>query len=435
MPEDYEERYLLLPIEECVIYPLARIRFDYPVSGLVESIAAVGQVQPGKALQASAKGSGRGKNQVYIGLRRLVACEKAGLKHFKALVVSDIDEGRIQREILTENTKRANLSVLEELNLLANYSKGGYSLNDLARDMGLSPRFVRARVSVAVQLQGRGLIETFYRVEKVSGFTFNYRHMEEITALEEDRWLPVSIQAAEHNWKAEQIGTLGTRLETPYLIQALPEWGRQFVKQASPQTATSTSATTTNNAATSGQQGGASVASTTTGGGQALPPAEGHSRYQTVTDSSRFLVCPSCGSESPVEFPVYPQATRFIPGKVDRERSAVPLEKKPVPLVAGLSSMKCVNEECGKTLTFAQDLLGDGQPLVRSEDLLSLISGALQAGDGGVGSLVWDGKEEAWLKVTRSGQGEASYLAYDEKAGRWTIPVRLGEQQKARASS
>jgi ParB/RepB/Spo0J family partition protein len=435
MPEDYEERYLLLPIEECVIHPLARIRFDYPVSGLVESIAAVGQVQPGKALQASAKGSGRGKNQVYIGLRRLIACEKVGLRHFKALVVSDIDEGRIQREILTENTKRANLSVLEELNLLANYSKGGYSLNDLARDMGLSPRFVRGRVNVAVQLQGRGLIETFYRVEKVSGFTFTYRHMEEISALEEERWLPISIQAAEHNWKAEQIGTLGTKLETPYLIQTLPEWGRQFVKQASPQTAASTSAAT-NTAATSGQQGGSNPASTTTtGGGQAVPATEDHSRYQTVTDSSRFLICPSCGSESPVEFPVYPQATRFIPGKVDRERSAVPLAKKPVPLVAGLSSMKCMNEKCGKTLTFAQDLLGDGQPLLRNEELLSLISGALQAGDGGVGSLVWDGKEEAWLKVTRNKQGEVTYLAYDERSGRWTIPVRVGEQQKARAVS
>ena len=97
--------------------------------------------------------------------------------------------------------------------------------------------------------------------------------------------------------------------------------------------------------------------------------------------------------------------------------------------------MKCVNEECGKTLTFAQDLLGDGQPLLRSEELLSLISGALQPRDGGVGSLVWDGKEEAWLKVMRNGQGEATYLAYDEKAGRWTIPVRLGEKQKARVSS
>jgi ParB-like chromosome segregation protein Spo0J len=435
MPEDYE-RYLLLPIEECIIHPLARIRFDYPVSGLVESIAAVGQVQPGKALQASAKGSGRGRNQVYIGLRRLIACEELGLKHFKALVVSDIDEGRIQREILSENTKRANLSVLEELNLLANYSKGGYSLNDLARDMGLSPRLVRGRVNVAVQLQGKGLIETFYRVEKVSGFTFTYRHIEEIAALEEeDRWLPVSIQAAEHNWKAEQIGTLGTRLATPYLIQALPEWGRQFVKQTSAQTAGSTSAATSN-AATNGQHGGVSLPpTTTTGGGQAVPATEDHSRYQTVTDSSRFLICPSCGSESPVEFPVYPQATRFIPGKVDRERSAVPLAKKPVPLVAGLSSMKCVNEECGKTLTFAQDLLGDGQPLLRSEELLSLISGALQAGDGGVGSLVWDGKKEAWLKVTRSGQGEAAYLAYDERAGSWTIPVSVGEQQKARAVS
>jgi hypothetical protein len=148
-----------------------------------------------------------------------------------------------------------------------------------------------------------------------------------------------------------------------------------------------------------------------------------------VTDLSRYLICPSCGSENPVEFPAYPPAIRFLPGKVIGESSAVPLEKEPIPLVAGLSSMKCVNEKCGRTLTFAQDVLGDGQPLLRKEELLSLIAGALEPEDAGIGSLVWDGKEEVWLKVRYNEQGEAVYFAYDEKARRWIIPVEVGEQK------
>jgi ParB/RepB/Spo0J family partition protein len=107
-----EETYSLLPVEDCAIHPLAKIRFDYPVDELVESIAMVGQVQPGKAQRVEGTGS-KPRYLVYIGCRRLIACQKAGVRHFKALVVTDVDDGRIQRELLTENMKRANLSVLE----------------------------------------------------------------------------------------------------------------------------------------------------------------------------------------------------------------------------------------------------------------------------------------------------------------------------------
>lgn len=428
-----EETYSLLPVEECAIHPLARIRFEYPVDELVESVATVGQVQPGKALRVEGNGSGP-RYLVYIGCRRLIACEKAGVKQFKALVVSTADEGRIQRELLTENMKRANLSVLEELNLLANYSKSSYSLNDLAKDMGFSPRLVRARVNLAIQLEGKDLIETFYKIERVSGFRFTHRHIEEIAAIDEDRWLPIAIQAAEHNWKAEQIGTLGVKLGVKYLMDTLPEWGRQFVKQVDTQGRNSIGAAVggmVSNAQKEERAG--QVATLPSSSGQERPITESHSRYQTVTDSSRYLVCPKCGTESPVEFPTYPPATLLLPGKVNREGSAVPLNKEPIPLVAGLSSFKCANKDCGKTLTFAQDLLGDGQPLLRREELLTLISSALEPKDGGIGSLVWDGKDEIWLKVQRNEHGEPLYLAYSEKARRWVIPVKIGE--KAQASS
>jgi ParB family chromosome partitioning protein len=198
-----QETYSLLPVEECAIHPLARIRFDYGDTGdLAESMKMMGQVQPGKATeQAHADGAGA-RYLVYIGCRRLVACKKASLKYFKAIVVKEVDEGRLQRELLTENVKRANLSVLEELNMLANYSKHLYSLDELSKDIGLSQRLVRERVMLATRIQGKNLVETFYKIERISGFSFTYRHIEKITALEEDKWLALAIHAAELNWKA-----------------------------------------------------------------------------------------------------------------------------------------------------------------------------------------------------------------------------------------
>src|SRR2546422_1970677 len=285
MTETGEETYSLVPVEECAIHPLAKIRFDYTVDELVDSIAAVGQVQPGKALRVAEHGS-RPRYLVYIGCRRLIACEKAGVKLFKALVVNTADDSRIQRELLTENMKRANLSVLEELNLLANYSKSNYSLNDLARDIGFSPRLVRGRVNLAIQLQSGGLIETFYKIERVSGFRFTHRHVEEIAALEEDRWLPTSIQAAEHNWRAEQIGTLGVKFGVNYLIDTLPGWGRQFVKQVNAQTNTSVGAAVSGMVTSAQKEERAGQVATvpSSGSGQERPTADSYSRYQTVTD-------------------------------------------------------------------------------------------------------------------------------------------------------
>src|SRR2546428_10400879 len=229
MNEEAEERYSLLAVEHCAVHPLARIRFDYQVDELAESIAAIGQVQPGKAVQHSNEDATGTRYLVYIGCRRLLACRKAGVKQFKALVVTTLDEKKILTELLTENMKRAHLSALEELNLLADYSRQQRSLEDLARDIGLSPKLMRERVKLAILLQDKGLIETFYKAEQVSGFTFTHRQIERISELEEAKWLPVAIQAAGLNWKAEDIEALGSRFTRESLIQTLPGWGKQFI--------------------------------------------------------------------------------------------------------------------------------------------------------------------------------------------------------------
>jgi ParB/RepB/Spo0J family partition protein len=228
-----EEEYSLLPVERCTIHPLARIRFDYEVDELAESIRTMGQVQPGRAVRHGGPGGEKASYLIYIGCRRLLACKKASLKHFKAMVVGSIDEGRLQRELLTENVKRANLSVLEELNLLGNYSRRLSSLEELARDLGLSQRLVRARVKLAILTQDKGLVETLYKIERISEYRFTYLHMEKLTALEETKWLLAAVHAAERNWKAEEIESLGEQLSVGSLLQTLPVWGRQFVPGAS----------------------------------------------------------------------------------------------------------------------------------------------------------------------------------------------------------
>jgi ParB/RepB/Spo0J family partition protein len=423
-----QETYSLLPVEECAIHPLARIRFDYGDTGdLAESMKMMGQVQPGKATeQANADGAGA-RYLVYIGCRRLVACKKASLKYFKAIVVKEVDEGRLQRELLTENVKRANLSVLEELNMLANYSKHLYSLDELAKDIGLSQRLVRERVMLATRIQGKNLVETFYKIERISGFSFTYRHIEKITALEEDKWLPLAIHAAELNWKAEDIESLGRRLTLDSLMETLPAWGRQFTQKEQPGEAGRSEVGVQASQAepsTSHVQSGPSEAHEEEEENE-HPEVDSPSRYQTVARSAQFLICPKCGSESVVELPRYPDATLFRPGQADEKgKQAVSLGKESMPFVIAVALMTCTNDRCGRRLVVTLDQSGEGLALAGRKELLALIGKGLEPENGGRGALVWDDVEGIWLKSQLKGE-DTVYYGYDGESRRWVIPLKL----------
>jgi ParB/RepB/Spo0J family partition protein len=428
-----KETYSLVPVEECAIHEAARIRFDYQVDGLTESIRAVGQVQPGKAVRKEAVDSDGVRYLVYIGCRRLIACRQASAKRFKALVVEAADEGRIQRELLTENTKRANLSALEELNLLARYSENDHSLDDLARDVGLSARLARSRVELAVAFQGKGLLETFYKLERVSGFRFTHRHIEKIAELEEERWLPAAVHAAEHMWKAQEIETLGRQTPLDNLVEALPAWGRQFVPlpvrpARAPERPTASQAfpppQVTPEAGREFQGGPPRTTLYEHTGGE--EQTDRFSRYLTVAGSAQFIVCPRCGSESAIQLPSFPPSVLLRPGRVEKGATTISLDKESIPLLMAVASVKCANEKCGTRLLVTVDESGDGRRLVGDGDAKSLLRGAIQVQDAGVGALVWDSKLEVWLKAQSVAEGEEpSYLAYDREARRWTIPVKL----------
>ncbi len=433
-----QETYTLLPVEQCAIHPLARIRFDYEVDELAESIRSIGQVQPGKAVEQTDHARGQeSRYLVYIGCRRLVACKKTSLKHFKAIVVKSIEESRLQRELLTENVKRANLSVLEELNLLGNYSKRLYSLDDLARDLGLSPRLVRERVKLAILIQDKSLIETLYKAERISGFRFTYRNIEKITAFDEEKWLPLAIHAAERNWKAEDVEALGERFPLASLMETLPAWGRQFIPAIDQEPAVASEVKESEvegvHIPPNRSEETSSGLAEPNGGRQEEPQGEEEegevdspSRYQTISKDAQFLICPKCGCESAIEFPRYPSATLFRPGNAENGRNAISLAKESISLQMAVALVTCANVGCGRTLILALDESGEGTPtLVGRNELLTLMGRGVEPKNAGTGALVWDEKRQIWLKAQARGE-DSVYHGYDEQSKRWNIPVKLG---------
>ncbi len=423
-----QETYSLLPVEQCAIHPLARVRFDYEdVNELAESMRMMGQVQPGKAVDQGEASVTGARYLVFIGCRRLIACKKASLTHFKAIVVSSIDEGRLQRELLTENVKRANLSVLEELNLLANYSKNLYSLEELSKDMGLSQRLVRERVKLALHIQGKNLLEALYKIERVSGFRFTYRHIEKITAADENKWLPLAVHAAELNWKAEDIESLGSQFTLESLMETLPAWGSQFTQGIKLAESASSDATERAQSETGISRTQHEPTEVHREEGERERKESSPSRYQTVARSAQFLICPKCGSESVIEFPRYPDATLFKPGQEDLEgKQAVSLGKDSVPFVIAVALVGCTNEKCSKRMVVALDLSGDGSSLAGKKELLSLMGNGPEPEDGGQGALVWDDMEGAWLKSQSKGDVTV-YFGYDGESRRWVVPIKLAK--------
>lgn len=95
-----------LPIDRIVIRSDARSIDEGTVSGLVESIGAVGLINP---IRVRARGD---QWEVIAGVHRFTACQKLGLADIEAIVVSD-DDLHAELAMIDENLCRAELSPSE----------------------------------------------------------------------------------------------------------------------------------------------------------------------------------------------------------------------------------------------------------------------------------------------------------------------------------
>src|ERR1700730_4065391 len=112
-----------LPLDEVQPFPGLTARFDEDLDGLLESIRANGQRDPGKAVRRKDGVSGY---WVYDGRRRLACCKKLQMLHgtpntYDALIFENWTEEEVYITSIVSNesgrNERKNLSLLEEISL------------------------------------------------------------------------------------------------------------------------------------------------------------------------------------------------------------------------------------------------------------------------------------------------------------------------------
>jgi ParB/RepB/Spo0J family partition protein len=128
---------------------------------LSESIAALGVIQP---VVVRPKPGDPARAELVAGHRRVRAARMAGLKHVPVRFV-DVDDDEVLARQYTENDQRVGITPLQEARALgAMLSRERTSIEDVAREIGRSTGYVRARVALlelideAAALLGAGLI-------------------------------------------------------------------------------------------------------------------------------------------------------------------------------------------------------------------------------------------------------------------------------------
>jgi hypothetical protein len=126
-----------------------------------------------------------------------------------------------------------------------------------------------------------------------------------------------------------------------------------------------------------------------------------------------------------MDLPQFAPVTLLKPGRKGDAGNAIALGKESVSLQMAITMLKCTNDSCGKELTMILDQSGEGLMLAGKKEVLALVGKGREPEDSGRGALVWDEKEEMWLKCETQG-GDSKYRGYDEHAKKWVIPVKIG---------
>ena len=154
-----EGRLVALPVKLCEPHPDLQTRLKYDqIDVLAEDIRVHGQLQPGRAVE---RPDGTGY-WVYLGIGRLLAIkalfEKEGEpKSYYALLDEGLPFLELFSRSMSENLKRRNLSVLEEVRSfwLASQKAKEDEIIAAAAKIGDDPRTVRKRMELAETLGDR----------------------------------------------------------------------------------------------------------------------------------------------------------------------------------------------------------------------------------------------------------------------------------------
>lgn len=128
-----------------------RIRDDDPkLQELVQSLRSLGQIEPivVRAIAADPDGIAPAHYEVLAGGRRLRAAQLGGLVDLECKVLTGIDDHTALEITVVENLQRADLHPLEEALGVAALLDDGRSVEEIARNLGKSVRWVYLRAKL-----------------------------------------------------------------------------------------------------------------------------------------------------------------------------------------------------------------------------------------------------------------------------------------------
>jgi len=191
---------------------------------LMDSIRRVGQQEPVKAVRREGGGY-----WIVDGGRRLEACRRLGLKSIR-LVELQLNPQQVL-DIAWTSQQRRNFTALEQLLLFRRVvrTQGEGFLTAFAQRHGI--RDIEAKKRMMEALEAAGLFALLHAIEKASGFTFNFSHLEVILRREREAWPVLAAFAAANQLSAKRLQEVAANMPLQALEQVLPAWARNLTRE------------------------------------------------------------------------------------------------------------------------------------------------------------------------------------------------------------
>ncbi|MDV3294119.1 MAG: hypothetical protein LYZ70_07595 [Nitrososphaerales archaeon] len=378
-----------LPIKLCEPHPDLQTRLKYDrVDQLAEDIRANGQLQPGRAVE---KPDGTGY-LVYIGIGRLFAVKKLFEKYGEPKsYFAILDEGLPFVELfsrsMSENLKRKNLSVLEEVRSYSLASKlaSEKEIVQASRRIGESAVAVKRMIALAGVFGDK--LSRLYDIEAKTGFSFQLGHLEVLGGVNDDRKLyETAAVTASSRFNAKEVKSSMRANSIGGLVNSLAPWfGELFPEYRD---------TTTGSKSRRKRKRGSAGS----------PPAG-----VPYKENLPFVECPHCGAQNPFELKEKCTLTlyRF-------DGTAVPKKDSASPDGVYRRSGNCVNTKCGKEFWLVVSSI-DSTIQVGTRTTIDGDGGfSVPSGRPKICSISWDDERKTWLVSEKDEAGVEKLYIYGE---------------------
>jgi ParB-like chromosome segregation protein Spo0J len=424
-------RLVALPVKLCEPHPDLQTRLKYDqVDALAEDIRVHGQLQPGRAVE---RPDGTGY-WIYMGIGRLLAIkelfEKDGEpRSYYALLDEGLPFVELFSRSMSENLKRRNLSVLEEVRsfYLASQKASEDEIVAASSRIGEEPAAVRRRIELAKVLGDK--LSKMYDMEAKAqnGFAFQIGHLEALAKVGGEKALyEAAAAAANARFSVKELQSSLRNNSIDKVASGLPEWFYEifpeyamkeekstlpkdeqavehFVMAPQPANPNPTKPAEVPSEPQTPKPADQRTGVSTTGRGGSQPPAG-----VVYSENQPFVGCPHCGAQTPFNLKEDSELTlvRF-------RGTAVPEKDSVSPEGSYRRLCGCLNPECGEEFWLWSAIIdGELKAEAKAKDDEGWFS--LPKGEPRIGAVSWSAERKSWV-VREKGSGKEYLYGEDRK--------------------